>query len=202
MDLHDWFDEDGLLAQVIPGYEYRAGQVDLAQAMVDALEAAEPLLAEAGTGMRSVELDVLDESNSEIYWERSDRFDTVVDFRFEQPALDAFARIMEAWLLHLLRLEVRIEPRPKLEDPDWRWHIGLDRESNRILNALFEGRQVSMAEAEQFIALFRMWIKDERLVIDRVKRRPVYLALAMTPAKRVKMKPQNLLFNLPLLSAA
>jgi ATP-dependent DNA helicase DinG len=51
MDLHDWFDPDGLLAQVIPGYEYRQGQVDLAQAMADALEGGEPLLAEAGTGI-------------------------------------------------------------------------------------------------------------------------------------------------------
>jgi hypothetical protein len=160
------------------------------------------LLAESGTAMRSVELDVLDDDNSEIYWERSDRFDTVVDFRFEQPALDAFARVIEAWLLHLVKLEVRVEPRPKLEDPDWRWHIGLDRESNRILNALFEGRQVALSEIEQLVALFRMWIKDERLVIDRVKRRPVYLALAMTPVRRIKMKPQNLLSNLPLLSAA
>jgi ATP-dependent DNA helicase DinG len=51
MDLHDWFDGDGLLAQVIPGYEYRAGQVDLAHAMADVLEGGEPLLAEAGTGI-------------------------------------------------------------------------------------------------------------------------------------------------------
>src|SRR5262245_42841930 len=51
MDRYNWFDPDGLLAQVIPGYEYRQGQVDLAQAMADALEASEPLLAEAGTGI-------------------------------------------------------------------------------------------------------------------------------------------------------
>jgi ATP-dependent DNA helicase DinG len=51
MDLHDWFDPDGLLALVIPGYEYRQAQVDLAQAMADALEGGEPLLAEAGTGI-------------------------------------------------------------------------------------------------------------------------------------------------------
>ena len=34
---------------------------------------------------------MLDEANAEIYWARSDRFDTVIDFGFEQPALDAFA---------------------------------------------------------------------------------------------------------------
>ncbi len=64
------------------------------------------LLAESGTPIKSVELDVLDEDNKDIYWGRSDRFDTVVDFRFEQPALDAFARVIEAWLKHLAGVEV------------------------------------------------------------------------------------------------
>lgn len=160
------------------------------------------LLAETGTPMRAVELDVLGEDNKEIYWERSDRFDTVIDFRFEQPALDAFARVIEAWLRHLMQLEVRVEPRPKVEDTDWRWHIGLDREATRILNALYEGQPVGVDEQSHIVALFRMHIRDDSAVIDRVKRRPVYLGLAMTPAKRVKMKPQNLLANLPLRLAA
>ena len=98
------------------------------------------LLAETGTPMKSVALDVLDEDNAQIYWARSDRFDTVIDFRFEQPAPDAFARVVEAWLEHLLRIEARVEPRPRLDDPDWRWHIGLDRESTRILNTLYEAQ--------------------------------------------------------------
>ncbi|MCL4765227.1 MAG: hypothetical protein KJZ80_03225 [Hyphomicrobiaceae bacterium] len=160
------------------------------------------LLAESGTPMRSVELDVLDEDNKAVYWERSDRFDTVVDLRFEQPALDAFARVIEAWLHHLMRLDVRVEPRPRIEDRDWRWHIGLDREATHILNALYEGKTVGLDEMSRIVALFRMHIRDERAVIDRVKGRPVYLGLAMSPAKRVKMKPQNLLANLPLRPAA
>jgi hypothetical protein len=157
------------------------------------------LLAETGTPIKQVCLDVLDEDNKESYWARSDRFDMVIDFRFEQPALDAFARVIEAWLLHLLRLDVRIEPRPKLEDRDWRWHIGLDQEGTRILNALYEGSTVPLADMERIVALFRMHITDDRLVVDRVKRRPIYLGLAMTAANKVRMKPQNLLTNLPLI---
>ena len=156
------------------------------------------LLAESGTPMRSVELDVLDEDNKAIYWERSDRFDTVVDFRFEQPALDAFARVIEAWLQHLMQIEVRVEPRPKIEDPDWRWHIGLDREATQILNALYEGNPVGIDDMSRIVALFRMRMGDDRAVIDHVKGRPIYLGLAMTAGKRLKMKPQNLLANLPL----
>ena len=165
----------------------RSGETGLAQ-----------LLAETGTPMRTVELDVLDEDNKEIYWDRSDRFDTVIDFRFEQPALDAFARVIEAWVKHLMQLEVHVEPRPKVEDSDWRWHIGLDREATQILNALYEGNPVGADDIARIVALFRMHIRDERAVIDRVKGRPIYLGLAMTAANRVKMKPQNLLANLPL----
>jgi hypothetical protein len=159
------------------------------------------LLASPGTAMRTIELDVLGEHNKDIYWARSDRFDTVVDFRFEQPAPEAFARVVEGWLWHLLKLEVRVEPRPRVDDSDWRWHIGLDRQATRILNALYEGQAVPIDDMERIVALFRMRICDEHAVIDRVKGKPIYLALAMTADRRVKMKPQNLLTNLPLRAA-
>jgi hypothetical protein len=159
------------------------------------------LLAETGTPQRQVQLDVLDEDNGNLYWGRSDRFDTVVDFRYEQPALDAFARVVELWLKHLLRIDVRVEPRPKLDDKDWRWHIGLDAEATRILNALYEQKPVSADDMAQIVGLFRVRFDDERFLLDRVKGRPIYLGLAMTKAKRLKMKPQNLLTNLPLIQA-
>jgi hypothetical protein len=156
------------------------------------------LLNETGTPMKQVDLDVLDEDNASIYWQRSDRFDTVVDFRFEQPALDAFARVVEAWVAHLIRLDIRVEPRPKLEDPDWRWHIGLDGEATRILNGLYEQKSVGIEDMEQIVGLFRVRIADERLLLDRVRGKPIYLGLAMTKANKLKMKPQNLLTNWPL----
>jgi len=155
------------------------------------------LLAGAGTPIKSVSLDVLGADNAEIYWDRSDRFDTVVDFRFAQPAPDAFARVIEGWLAHLAGIEVKVEPRMKIDDDDWRWHIGLDREATRILNALYEGRDLPPGDASRIIALFRMRIADEPLVLERVRGRPIYLALAMTADNRLKMKPQNLLMNLP-----
>ncbi len=156
------------------------------------------LLAETGTPMRSMSLDVLDADNAEGYWARSERFDTVVDLRFGQPALDALARVIETWLAHLMRVETRVEPRMKLEDRDWRWHIGLDARGTEVLNALYEGRNVALSDMERIVALFRMTIGDDRIVIDRVKGRPIYLALAMTADNVIKMKPQNLLVNLPL----
>jgi hypothetical protein len=160
------------------------------------------LLAETGTPIKSVALDVLDEDNKSIYWARSDRFDTVIDFRFEQPAPDAFARVIESWLEHLLKLEVRVEPRPRIDDPDWRWHVGLDREATRILNALYEGQAPSLEDMASIVGLFRMRVRDERMLLDRVRGKPIYLGLAMDTRKRVKMKPQNLLTNLPIVATA
>lgn len=156
------------------------------------------LLAETGTPQKTVTLDVLNNDNADIYWARSDRFDTVIDFRFELPAVDAFSRVIEDWLAHLMRIEVKVEPRPNLQDSDWRWHIGLDVDATNILNTLYQGEALAAGGMERLIGLFRMHMLDDRLVIDRVKGRPVYLALAMTDADRVRMKPQNLLVNLPL----
>jgi hypothetical protein len=160
------------------------------------------LLSQTGTPLKAVALDVLDDDNKAIYWARSDRFDTVIDFRFEQPAPDAFARVVEAWLGHLLRIEARVEPRPRVEDPDWRWHIGLDREATRILNGLYEGKTPSLDDMGRIVGLFRMRIRDDRMLLEQVRGRPIYLGLAMDARKRLKMKPQNLLVNLPVTASA
>jgi len=156
------------------------------------------LLVDSNTPMPSVELDVLSEENRDIYWERSDRFDTVIDFRFTQPALDAFARVIEAWIKHFYQLEVRCQPRRSIEDEKWAWHIGMDVESTRLLNALYRQETLSFEDMEQIIALFRLEIIDQNAIKPSLRGRPIYLGLAMTRAKKVIMKPQNLLLNLPL----
>ena len=43
-----------------------------------------------------------------------------------------------------------------------------------------------------------MRVMDQRRLIERVRGKPIYLGLGITQAKRLKMKPQNLLANLPL----
>ncbi len=156
------------------------------------------LLVDNETPLRKVELDVLDEDNKDAYWERSDRFDMVIDFRFTQPAPDAFARVLEGWVEHFLNLKVRVEPRQSVKDEHWSWHIGLDKESTRILNMLYEGKELPEGDDDLLIALFRMWVEDDSALIDAVRGKPIYLGLAMTPENIVKMKPQNLLTNMPL----
>ncbi len=156
------------------------------------------LLAATGTPQRRIDLDVLDDDNKALYWKRSDSFDTVVDLRFGKPALDALARVLEAWLAHLLGIEARIEPLQRIDDADWRWHIGLDAEATGILNALYEGRSITPEDNARILGLFRMRLSPGTPVIDRVAGKPIYLGLAMSNAKRLRMKPQNLVVNLPL----
>jgi len=147
-----------------------------------------------------VEMDVLSDQNQDQYWDRSEQFDFVVDFRFGQPAIDAFSRVIEAWIRHFLKVEVRVQPRTAIQNEDWRWHIGLDTQATGLLNALYRGETLEPDAQERIIALFDMTIRDETIVLEQARGQPIHLAMAMTPDKRLKMKPQNLLFNLPLIS--
>ena len=156
------------------------------------------LLVESNTPMPSVDLDVLDEDNKQLYWERSDRFDTVLDLRFAQPGLDALARVLESWISHFLRVETRVQPMQSIKDERWSWHVGLDIEASRILNALYEGRNVPLEEMNRILALFKLEFRDPGDATPAMRHKPVYLGLAMNGNNRVKMKPQNLLINLPL----
>ena len=122
------------------------------------------LLAETGTPMRAIELDVLDDDNSAIYWQRSDRFDTVIDMRHTQPANNALARVIEAWVRHFMTLEVNVQPVGSIKDEAWRWHIGLDRDATEILNGLYNGDDLEDATLQRILALYRMEIRDR----DRV----------------------------------
>lgn len=156
------------------------------------------LLKESNAPMRDVDMDVLGEETAGVYWDRSDRFDTVLDLTFARPGLDAFCRVMEKWIAHFFQLESRIHPVQSIRDERWVWHTGLDADSTALLNALYRGEEASEEALGRLLSLFRLEIKDEAAVIERVRGRPIYLGLSMTPDNLVRMKPQNLLVNLPL----
>ncbi len=156
------------------------------------------LLKEAGTPMAEVSLDILNQENKAAYWERSDRFDMAIDFRFTEDAQDAFARVLEDWLRHLLGLSVRIQPLQSIRDARWRWHVGLDAEATGLLNALYQGETLPPDATQRLLALFRMEFRERSAVTPELRGRPVYLGLAMGSDKVLRMKPQNLLTNLPI----
>lgn len=162
---------------------------------------ADALLGGRDRPERAVELDVLTGDNLASYWQRSDRYDTAFDVGLERFGLDALARVLEAWVRTLLGVGVAIQPVKSIRDDRWRWHIGLDAEATAILNDLYQGREVEETRLYRILALFRLDIENQTAVLPEMAGRPVYLGMAMTESGRLRLKPQNLLVNLPLTAA-
>ena len=156
------------------------------------------LIVEAQADLAKTELDVLDRANSSLYWERESRYDTVVSFTYGRPVLDAFSRVMEGWIEHFLSLEVKVKPIRQIDEHPWAWHVGLDAESTAILNDLWAGTEVEQGRMRRIVALFALQFEDPAAMKPEIAGRTVYLALAATEDGVVRMKPQNLLLNLPL----
>lgn len=156
------------------------------------------LLVEGGIKPRQVDLDVMQADNAYLYWQRDERHDMVVDLSFTRPGLDALCRVMEAWVMHFTGAAVSIQPVQKISDEKWVWHIGLDTEASAILNDLYNDVEVDEIRLGRLISLFRLEFKDPSLMRHDIAGRPVYLGLAMSDKKRLRLKPQNLLVNLPL----
>ena len=156
------------------------------------------LLVQAEARPASIDLDVLDQHNAESYWQRSDRFDTVLDLGFTRPGLDGFCRVLEAWVGHLAGVEVLVQPVQQISDPAWSWHIGLDAEASAFLNDLYAGDEVDEARRARLLSLFRLDFADPADMLARVRGKPAYLGLMMAESDRLTMKPQNILANLPL----
>jgi len=155
------------------------------------------LLNESGIKTRDVEMDVLISETAEIYWPRCEAFDTVLDISFSRPGLDALCRVLESWIKHFTSATVSIQPVQKITDEKWVWHSGLDGEASALLNDLYEGQGVSEDRMARLLSLFRLEFADPTLMRHNIQGRPVYLGLAMTANNRVRLKPQNLLMNLP-----
>jgi len=111
--------------------------------------------------------------------------------------LAALARVLERWIFHFLAVRATIRPLARIDDPAWRWHVGLDAEATLLLNALYRGEAFDDDRLERLVGLFRLDFVDPREMRADVAGRPVYLGLAFDAAQTLKLKPQNLLVNLP-----
>ena len=145
---------------------------------------------------REIQIDVLTADDADVYWERSELFDTALDIASDKDGAAALARVLEKWVAHFLKLDVRIAPLQRIDDDDWRWHVGLDGDASAILDALYKQEELDEARLGQILCLFRL--ESDGGFIDRVAGKPVYLALCQDRAGTVRAKPQNLLANLPL----
>lgn len=151
-----------------------------------------PLMAMMSGGVSA--LDVLGEGNGWTYWSRSDAHTMVLPFGADPKAREAFARVIAAFLRHLLGLEVQVTPRVRADEVDLRWFVGLDPVGTAIGNALWHGQPVK----DTLVGLFALGIEPASAVLPEVAGHPVWLLLGMGKDRVIRMKPQNLIAGLPL----
>lgn len=158
---------------------------------------AETVDAMARTPGQEIDIDLLDEANAQAYWARSDGFDTALEITAGSAGLDAFCRVMENWVRHFSGVSPRIDAVSQVEDRDWRWYLGLDPAASELLGRLYAGKAIDEAEQRNILALFRLEMPARESVRPEMQGRPVYMALCLGEGGLVRMKPQNLLLNLP-----
>jgi Family of unknown function (DUF6352) len=175
------------------------------------------LLKRGDVPWRKLELAVLSADNSADFWRARgtrERHRFVLDLSHKvvtevghgvqftltraRSGSTALARVLERWLLHMIGVVVKIEPLQAIDDATWRWHIGLDAEATAILNQLYDGTEPAPERLEALIGLFRLTFADSGEMRADVAGKPVYLGLAHDADGGLRLKPQNLLLNLPL----
>jgi hypothetical protein len=156
------------------------------------------LLREGAIPARTVDLDVLDAGSAARYFERDERFDTVLNLNQGQPGGLALTGVLERWVAHFHGVRVTIVPVREIPDEEWVWHVGLDAEASAMLNDIYNGGEVDEERMKRIVGLYRMEFRDPIVMRPEVAGSPVFLGLAMTEDGTLRMKPQNLLLNLPL----
>lgn len=145
----------------------------------------------------AVKMDVLNHENAAFYWLRDELYGFAIDLTPGREGAQALARVLERWVARLARTAVAIEPVARIDDEHWRWHLGLDVDSSAILDALYRGESVPPADLERLVLLLRLRFADSNDALPEMAGRPVYLGLGVRPDRTLKLKPQNLLVNLP-----
>lgn len=156
------------------------------------------LLRTQSTPLPEVRMDVLSRENAPLYFLRDELYGFVLDLTPGGDGARAIAEVLQRWVRHLVGVEVSIQPRQRIDDERWRWHVGLDAESSAILNALYRGEEPAPGALERLVLLFALSFRDPRDALEDLGSRPVYLGLACREDRTLKVKPQNLLVNLPL----
>lgn len=159
-------------------------------------------LKELQAPLASAELDVLDRPNHAEYFARDEAHDLVLQVNPGSAGAEAYARVLEKWVAHFHGVKVSITSVREIPDDEWLWHVGLDAEATAMLNDIYNGNEVAEDRMTRVVGLFRLEFHDAHAVRPELAGAPVFLGLAMTPESTLRMKPQNLLMNLPLASAA
>lgn len=156
------------------------------------------LLAQAQVAARGVDLEVVDRENAEAYFGRDERHDFAVELTHGRTASAMLCDLLRRWVGHLLGVAVKVRTLAQIEDARWRWHVGLDAEASKLLDTLWRDGGLTPDEHRRLLLLMRLDFERLEDQDPQVAGKPVYLALAMDEDGVLRMKPQNLLFNLPL----
>jgi len=160
------------------------------------------LLRRQSTEMPAVKMDVLNAENASFYFMRDELYSFALDITPGREGAEALARVLERWIGRMAGARVTIEPLARVEDARWRWHAGLDVDSSAILDALYRGQAPGEDALSRLAVLFMLRFDDESSALPEMRGKPVYLGLACRPDRTLKVKPQNLLVNLPLAAGA
>ena len=180
------------------------------------------LLAQASQPLRAVQMQVLQADAQAAYWTEAARpggrhvflLDLTHQIKQElghglafhlthaHSGLKALAAVLQRWVQHLLGVAVQITPLQKIDDPQWRWHVGLDVEASQLLDDLYEDRTVEPERLARLVSLFRLEFERAGDMRADVAGKPVYLGMMATAEQTMRLKPQNLLLNLPLARAS
>jgi hypothetical protein len=158
------------------------------------------LLRESQSLTREIDLDVLNEESAERYFEDSERYDTVLQLNTGRPGCLALCRVLERWLAHFHGVRTTVTAVREIPEEDWVWHVGLDAEATALMNETYKGGKVDEERMKRVVGLFRVEFRDPAVLRPEMAGSPVFLGLAAAPDGTLRMKPQNLLTNLPLAS--
>ena len=150
-----------------------------------------PLVSMLGLPAQAA-IDVIADDNAATYWQRSDRFDMALDLTAGRRGQEALGEALARFTRHMLGREAAIEPLAEMRDVPFTWYVGLDAEGTRIGDLLWNGGALDPASAERVVALYRLTMREAGGSDE-----PVYLILAMTPERTLRLKPQNILAGLP-----
>jgi hypothetical protein len=140
-------------------------------------------------------IDVINAENAHGYFARSDAFDMALDLTAGREGQAALARVIACWTEHLLARDVVVEPLTEMRDVNMTWYVGLDAEGTKVGDALWKGDEIGEGMRERVVSLFRLRFDDGSA--RGASRDPVYLILAMTADRKLRVKPQNLIVGLP-----
>jgi hypothetical protein len=156
------------------------------------------LLAQGNIKTKNIDLDVIDVGNAAQYFGRDEQHDFACEITAGRTASYMLCDLIRRWIGHMLGVAVKVTVLNQIEDERWRWHVGLDQEASKLLDKLYKGEGLDVAENARIALLLRLDFENLTDQNDEVAGKPVYMAIAANEEGLLRMKPQNLLMNLPL----